>query len=135
MPETPRSDSPTVRAHKRQFAWQILAPVLVVTAVVAAAAVFTVTGGTAQTRVWADVSIIWLIAPLLVMALLFAVLLGYAIHAVAKLLEVTPRFTAKAQFYTAAAAAGTHRLADGITKPVIWVRQITTAIKSFFDKL
>jgi hypothetical protein len=126
--------SPSVRLHKRQFAWQILTPILVVTALIVAAAALLASGGAAEARGWADVSIIWIIAPLLAVALLFIAVLGFLIYGVAKLIQVMPRYTAKAQFYTAAAAAVIHKVADGATKPVVWVRQAGAAIKSLFNK-
>jgi hypothetical protein len=138
MQETPRTDSPTVRTHKRQFIWQILLPMILVVLLGLTAGGFVIAAsmtGTGQSRVWADVSTIWLIAPMLIFALLFVVLLGALIYGIAKLLKVTPRYTGKAQFYVALAAAGTRKVADGATKPVVWIRQIEAAIKSFFNKL
>ncbi len=132
MTDPQPGDTPSVRLHKRQFAWQILTPILVVTAVIIAAAVLLATGGAADVRGWADVSIIWIIAPLLAVALLFIVVLGLLIYGIAKLLQVTPRYTAKAQFYTAAAAGVVRKVADGATKPVVWVRQAGAVIKSIF---
>ena len=41
MAETPLTVSPTVRTHRRQFVWQILAPFLVMAGLVIAAAVLT----------------------------------------------------------------------------------------------
>ena len=128
-------DSPTVHAHKRQLAWQILVPFLVVTALIIAAAVLVATGAASATRTWADVSIIWLIAPMLTLALLLVVVLGSLIYGIAMLLKVTPKYTAKAQFYVAAAAAGTRKIADGAAKPFVWYQQAGAVIKSIFNKL
>jgi len=135
MQELKSTDSPTVRTHKRQLVWQILVPFLVLTALIVAGSVLVVTGAASRTRVWADISIIWLIAPLLIFALLFAGLLGVLIYLIAKLTRVTPVYTAKGQYFAALAAAGTRKVADGIAQPVLWVHQAAAAIKSFFDKL
>jgi hypothetical protein len=138
MQETSRIDSPTVRTHKRQFIWQILLPMILVVLLGLTAGGFVIAGslaGAGQLRVWADVSTIWLIAPMMVFALLFAVVLGALIYGIARLLKVTPRYTGKAQFYVALAAAGTRKVADGATKPVVWIRQLEATIKSFFNKL
>jgi hypothetical protein len=131
--DTPRSvESPTLRAHKRQLAWQILVPFLVVAAIIIAVAVLVVASTGSATRTWADVSIIWLIAPLLILALVFATVLGSLIYGIAILMKVMPRYTAKAQYYVAAAAAGTRKVADGATKPFVWLHQAGAIFKSIF---
>jgi hypothetical protein len=124
-------ETPTVRAHKRQFTWQILVPFLVVTVLILAVAVLVATGAT-DTRAWADVSTIWLIAPVLVAALFFTAVLGFLIYGIAKLLQVTPRYTGKAQDFFALLAAWARILADGITKPFVWFQQAGAILKSLF---
>jgi uncharacterized membrane protein YhdT len=132
MNASSRADSPTVRLHKRQFAWQILVPVVVLAVLIITAAIFVVTGGPSGNRAWADVSTIWLIAPFLILALVLATVLGSLIYGIAMLLKVTPKYTGKAQYYIATAAAGTRKVADGATKPIVWVRQAGAVIKSIF---
>jgi uncharacterized membrane protein YhdT len=132
MNDTPRVDTPTVRLHKRQFAWQILVPFLVMTALVIAAAAFVVSGGVSGTRAWTDVSIIWILAPLLIFALLFVVVLGFLIYGIAKLTQVTPLYTGKAQHFFAMLSAGTRKIADGAAKPIVWIQQAGAVIKSIF---
>ena len=127
-----RINSPSVQAHKRQFAWQILVPFLVATALILAVAVLVASGTADTNRPWADVSIIWMIAPLLVVALVMVTALSFLIYGFAKLLKVTPKYTAKAQYYVAKAAAGTRKAADGATKPVVWIRQAGAVFKSIF---
>lgn len=128
--EIPPLDSPTLRAHKRQQVWQILVPFLVMTAIILAAAILVVVGGETQARLWADVSLIWLIAPMLALALILAILLGFAIYGLARLLKATPRFTSRAQGIAEQAALGVRRLADGAAQPFIWVEQAGAAFRS-----
>jgi len=125
-------DSPTVRAHKRQLAWQILVPFLVAAVLILAAGVLAATSIGSVTRTWADISIIWLIAPMLLLALLLAAVLGCLIYGIAILLKVTPRYSIKAQYYAAAASAVTRKASDGAAKPFIWIRQAGKVIKSIF---
>ena len=132
MKATPSAESSTIHLHKRQFIWQILVPVSVFAFVIIVAAGFIVTGGSAGNRTWADVSTIWLIAPFLILALVLVTVLGALIYGIAVLLKVAPKYTGKAQFYVAAAAAGTRKVADGATKPFIWTHQAGAVIKSIF---
>jgi hypothetical protein len=135
MAEPRPLNSPTVQLHKRQFAWQILVPFLVMTALIGAAAVLVTTGGASGTRTWADVSIIWILAPLLIFALLFVIVLGLLIYGIAKLTQVTPRYTSKAQHFFTRLSAGTRKIADGATKPIVWFNQAGAVLKSIFNKL
>ena len=126
--------SPSVHAHRRQFAWQILVPLLVVAAIIIAAAVLISVGATSATRTWADVSTIWLILPMLFLALFVVILLGFLIYGVAKLLQVTPRYAGKAQDFLVQLSSGTRRIADGTARPFVWVHQAGAVLKSIFRR-
>ena len=132
MVNQPPVDRPTVRAHKRQFAWQILVPFLVMAGLIIAGAVLVVTDGAPRTGVWADVSLIWLLAPALFFALAFLVIMITIIYGMAKLLQIMPRYTGKAQDIFARLSARTRKVADGTTKPFVWFRQAGAVIKSIF---
>ena len=122
----------TIRAHKRQFAWQILVPFLVMAALIIAGAVLVVTGGAPRTGVWADISVIWLLAPALFFALAFLAIVITIIYGMAKLLQVIPHYTGKAQGIIALLSAGMRKVADGAAKPFVWFQQAGVVIKSIF---
>ena len=124
-------ETSTVRAHKRQLAWQILVPFLVVTALILVVAVLVAIGAT-DTRAWADISTIWLIAPMLVVALVFAAVLGLLIYGFARLLQVIPRYTGKAQDFFALLSTWARTFADGVAKPFVWFQQAGAILKSLF---
>jgi cytochrome c biogenesis factor len=117
--------------HRRQLAWQILVPFFVVMAIILFVAVLVALGATA-TRAWADVSTIWLIAPMLVFALFFVAVLSFLIFGIAKLLQVTPRFTGKAQDFFALLSSWARIIADGAAKPFFWIQQAGAILKSIF---
>jgi hypothetical protein len=125
-------DRPTIRAHKRQFAWQILVPFLMMAGLIIAGAVLVVTAGAPRTGVWADISMIWLLAPALFFALAFLAIAFTIIYGMAKLLQVIPRYTGKAQGIFALLSTGTRKLADGAAKPFVWFKQAGAVIKSIF---
>jgi hypothetical protein len=124
--------SKTVRAHRQQLAWQILVPFLVVTALVLAAAVLVSVGEVTTTRTWADVSIIWLIVPMLFFALISVIMLGFLIYGIAKLLQATPHYSGKAQDFLAFLSGRMRKIADGSTQPFIWSHQARAILKSIF---
>ena len=125
------AETESVHAHKRQLAWQILVPFLVVTAIILVVAVLVATGATAN-RTWADISTIWLIAPILVFALLSVAVLGFLIYGIARLLQVTPRYTGKAQDFFALLSQWARTIADGAAKPFVWFQQAGAVLKSIF---
>ena len=134
MEDRKKPDSTSVLKHRQQFTWQILVPFLVMAALIITGAVLVVTGGPKQTGVWADVSTIWMLAPMLGLALLIAIALGSLIYGMAKLTQITPHYTGRAQEFAAAVSTGIHKVADGTAKPVFWFQQAGATIKSLFRK-
>jgi len=129
------TESPTIRAHRRQFFWQIILPLIVALTLLVTGAVFVVIGGDSQARLWADISTIWLVAPVLILALLGLVVLGFLVYAVARLLKATPRFTSKAQDFDRRISSGTRQAPDTSVKPVLWVNHAGDVWKPFLDAL
>ena len=125
-------DSPTVHAHKRQLAWQILVPFLVVTILILAVAVLVTFGAVSATRTWADISIIWLIVPMLILALFLVFELGLLIYGIARLLQVTPLYAGKVQNFFALFSAWIRKVSDGSAKPFVWFQQAGAILKSIF---
>jgi len=123
---------PTLHAHKRQLAWQILVPLLVVMALAITAAVLISIGAASATRTWADVSTIWLILPMLFLALFAVLVLGFLIYGIAKLLQVTPHYSGKVQDFLAQLSGWTRKIADGAASPFVWLHQAGAVLKSIF---
>jgi hypothetical protein len=135
MAEINPVDSPTVRQHKRQLFWQILLPMILVVLfalavgglVIAASA-----SGQGQPRLWADVSLIWLLAPMLFLAFGLVIVMFAIVYGMGKLLQITPRYTGKAQGIFAQIPVWAHKIANGVAKPFIWIEQAGAAIRSIF---
>jgi len=125
------AETPSVRAHKRQLTWQILVPFFVVTALILVVAVLVATGATA-TSTWADISTIWLVAPLLVFTLLFMAVFGFLVYGMARLLQLIPRYTGKVQDFFTLVSGRAHFFADAVAKPFIWFQQAGAILKSIF---
>lgn len=90
--------------------------------------------GQGQTRIWADVSLIWLLAPALFFALAFLIIIITTIYGMGKLLQILPHYTGKAQEIFAKVSAGTRKAADGTVKPLLWFHEARAAIKSIIHK-
>jgi hypothetical protein len=126
-------DSPSLRRHRKQQVWQILVPFLVAAVVVTAAAVLAAFGGGAvQARLWADISLIWLILPALFFALLILAVLIGLIYLLARLKRAVPPLTSRVQSLSRRMANGTRQAADKAVQPVVWLEQFGAMLKTLF---
>jgi hypothetical protein len=84
--------------------------------------------------VWADISLVWLLVPALLIALGLILITITIIYGMSKILQIIPRYTGKAHDNFGRISAGTRRVADGATKPFIWTKQVGAALKSIFRR-
>jgi uncharacterized BrkB/YihY/UPF0761 family membrane protein len=133
MNASPSAETPSQRAHKRQLAWQILVPFLILAALVIILAVLVAAqAGSSSNQTWSDISVIWLIAPTLIITLPFIVFLGFLIYGIARLARITPHYTGRVKDFFTLLPGRTRRLADGTVKPFIWFQQAGAILKSIF---
>ena len=69
---------------------------------------------------------------MLTLALVLVILLSALIFGIAKLLQVTPRYTGKTQDFFVLISGWTRKIGDGATKPFVWFKQAGAVIKSIF---
>ena len=132
--------SPSLRQHKKQRFWQILAPILLGGLITLAAAVMmvlaltgTVTG--LSLSQYADTSMIWLILPVMMFGIVFGVLLLGLVYGVARLLNVLPQYTFLIQQYAAVIEAKIKLWTKKAMDPVITAESIKAAAAAFFKNL
>ncbi|MCF6277831.1 MAG: hypothetical protein L3J16_03675 [Anaerolineales bacterium] len=120
------------RMYRRQFVWQIFVPIIIAVLLAVAASIFaaTRTGGTAS--LWADISLIWLLIPILVATFLFFILLVGLIYTLALLLKITPNYTYQTRQLVYRAQQMIERAADSAAKPVLFLEGISASIKRLF---
>lgn len=131
----PVADSSGLKAHRRQRLWQIWLPMVAFSLILLGLAVWIVLGGASQSRLWADIALIWLLTPLLALSLVGFVLSGLAIYGMGRLLRATPRLTGRLQSLVEHAATAIRRAADRAAQPFIWVEQAKAAARSAFHFL
>ncbi len=134
MDDSRRMDRPSIHRHKRQFAWQILVPAIVAALIIIAAAVFVITRGTSTDRVAADISVMWLIIPVVVMLLVLLALVAGLIYGTAMLTRIIPQYSVKVQDFLKAVERGTRKMADGTAKPFFWIDETGAALKRIFKR-
>ncbi len=87
----------TQRSHTRQKAWQITLPLLLGVIV---ALVFAILAGLAQAgdaSRWADIALIFLLIPVMVVTLLFLAFFAALVYLMLRLLRIVPPFALKVQ--------------------------------------
>lgn len=119
----PPTDPSFVRRRRRQFFWQILAPVLLTTFLFMGLTVLLIVSGPAPTRLWADIALIWLLLPALLLALVLIVALGFGVFGLARLSRWLSRYSGQAIRYVSQGSAIIHRLANVSVRPVLWMRE------------
>lgn len=132
--------SQSYRRHRRQRVVQILLPIiaaimliLVIAALVIQTAVTEPSGG--DVSQWADLSLIWLIMPVLGIAFFITVTLAGLIFVVARLLKILPGYTFQAQYYVGFASNMVATWMDKLVSPFIFVSSTKAGLKTLLSGL
>jgi hypothetical protein len=126
---------PTLQLHRRQRFWQILFPMVLVVILMLITGGFTIAAGQAENRLWADISIVWMVAPLLILALFLLAILVGMIYLLARLSSHIPKQTRRVQILFRRIGKESQKIADSAVRPVLWLHQFQGGIKSVFEKL
>lgn len=128
----PQPDRESYLKHRQNVTRQIILPVVLVSLVglgLAALAIYGAAGGNPGVSLWADISLIWLIIPTMVMMLVVLALLVGLIYGMAKLLGIAPRYTGMAQQYALWLNAEIVLWTDKIIQPILsfkaWLELLT----------
>lgn len=127
MSETPPTTPPernqdTYVAHKRETFRQITLPALIGSIVIIAlsvAVIYAGFSGNAQVSRWADISLIWVLLPVMMFSLLFLVLLVGLTYAVTKLLYALPIYAYRLQLFIRNAQTRIYAATDLAVEPVL----------------
>ncbi len=120
--------------------WQILLPVILVGLLmvgVITLVILTATGGdpVGQVSTWADTSLIWLILPALLFAVVVLVILGGLIYLLAKLLNIIPGYTSVVQDFFRRVSHIVGNIADKFASPFIAVKSVGAATNKFLERV
>ena len=128
---TPQAHNPVTRAHhRREILWQVTVPLIVGLLLVAALAGGIILSGVGDAGLWADVSLIWLIAPALALALIPLAILAAMIYGLTFLLGALPPYAQRAQQGFEKIEAGVRRNADRAVEPLLRIHTILGALSA-----
>ena len=123
--------------HRRDLIWKIIVPVVVSAVlcigliVLVNIATFRDNGDVAR---WAQVSTMWIALPTMLGMLIFLALLGGIIYLLARLLDIAPTYTGKAQDFFYKIEGYARRAADAAARPVIFLDSIGASINRLFGR-
>jgi hypothetical protein len=98
------------------------------------AAVFTGRSNTGQVRLWADISIIWLLIPLMLLGVFVFILLAGLIYLLSRLLKATPKHASRIQKFFWQVNQEARRATNLIIKPVMMLKRVAALLKSIFKR-
>jgi len=127
-------DRPSIKRHRQQRLWQIILPIILISLIIFSIGGYFVAIEGSQSRVLADISIIWIIMPLLLIFLVaLAVLIGM-IYLLYKVNRNTPLLTQRIQRIFSLIQQKSLHIVDSIVKPVLWINQLQAGIVRLFKK-
>ncbi len=137
METLPKSNLPernpvTYAQHKKEVFWQIIFPMLIGILILFAMFVFifiSVRTGASDLSRYADVSLIWLIIPSLIIALIFLIFLAAIIYLFTVLLRITPRYSHLILLYLEIGKYKIIRITNQVTNPIVKSKSIWAVVR------
>ncbi|HEY3312730.1 MAG TPA: YIP1 family protein [Anaerolineales bacterium] len=121
----PHPERESYHKHLRDVNRKIILPVVLVTVLVGVIAVLAglaATGSSGTVSMWADISIIWLVIPMMMFAIAILALMIGLIYGLNRLLKISPYYTGMVQAYVLWFRAEMTIWADKLTRPVVSIR-------------
>jgi hypothetical protein len=124
----------TRQRHQREIFWQVTVPMLIgsvillVPAGLAVAASFGLVPD--NTRRWADISMIWMIIPVMFMTLLTLVFLAGSVYALMRLILVLPKYSYQALGWLLLLGLNLQRLNDRLVEPFLRMHMLAASMKT-----
>ena len=128
---------PSYQNHRRQFWIQIFLPMILAVVLIIAVAIITGIasfGENDRSPVWAAISTIWLVIPVMFFGLVILVLLAGLVYLLARTLQILPPYTSKAQYYVNRGASEARRYSDMTTEPVLFLESLAASLKAIFGR-
>ncbi len=122
------------QAHRRDLRWQIIVPMAVVLLLVIGASVAVTLAPAASASRWADISIIWILFPVMFFSALGLLFLLALIYGMAKLLKITPIYAEKLTLLVRLTGLKIEKLAETSTKPIFFVESLSASFKHILKK-
>jgi hypothetical protein len=116
--------------HQKEMMWQVTIPMLIGTVVLLALAGLAIGIVPGDARRWADISMIWLILPVMFVTLLSLLFLVGSVYAVMRLILVLPKYSYQALGWLLLLGLQLQRLNDRLVEPFLRMHMLSASIKT-----
>jgi hypothetical protein len=127
----------THQKHQKEVLWQITVPFIIGVLVILGLMVLTTAAGiqgNGQISRWADTSLIWLILPTMLFALIFLAIFSGLLYGLVRLIRVLPVYTKKAHNFFWSLQDKATKASDLAAKPVIKAASFRASLRALFGK-
>ena len=133
----PERNPATYAAHRREVFWQIIFPfilaLIIILGLVAGVILAGYQGMEAVSR-WADVSLIWLLLPLLIVLLVTLAILSGVVYLITKLLGVLPGYARMVQDFFSLVQLRVKSISDRLVEPVLKLHSFKAGVGALRKK-
>ncbi len=127
-------DTPSLRKHRHEILWQVMFPLVSGVIIMLLLMGLSVAGASDQSRL-ADISVIWLIIPLMFGSIALFILLIGVIYGLVVLIRLLPKYTQQAQSFIKLMGTRVSEMDDRIVAPVIKGHISSARFRKLFDQI
>lgn len=120
----------THQRHRKETLWQITIPTLVIALGLLIFSLLSTQLIPDEASRWADISLIWLITPVMLVTLITFATLVMSIYATVKLIQALPFFSFRLHRYLILIGAYLRLYSDRAVEPILRLRSFTASAKS-----
>lgn len=124
--------------HRREVLWQITVPLLVVVLLLLGLVGLVVWSGiqaNPEVGRWANISIVWLVVPVIIISFLFLLILAAITFGVIKLIQIIPGYAHIVQDFFLRIQVKVEAFTDRLVKPVIKTKSVTAGARRLRDEI
>jgi hypothetical protein len=131
-PPTMRRNPLTYKRHQREMLRQVTIPLAIGCLIILAFAILVVRAGLGggDTGRWASISMIWLIAPVMLLSVISLAFLVGSIYATIRLIQALPKYSYLALGWMLLLGLNLRRLNDRLVEPLLKLHSFSASLKT-----
>ena len=112
--------------------WQIFLPLGLVLLFALLLAILAGIAEGEEVSVWADISLIFLLIPVMFTSFLMLAFISFGVFGVGKVSKIIPQYAYRAQKTISQMEQGIRKASDGTVRPFIHMHSLSAALRAFF---
>lgn len=135
--QVPERNPATYAIHRREVFWQITLPLTIALLLILCMVTGVILAGikdVGDISRWADISVIWLLIPAIVLTFIAFFLVAGIIYLVTKLLGILPGYSRLGQDYVHLFQVRSKKIADQIVEPFVKLRSFKAGADALWHK-